>query len=999
MSTIVRQAGFVSDATLGRQDCVFTLTNGNVMMIVADPNSGSATGGYGDASGTTKIYAYESSDRINWTLRATLTAPANFSITHFTAAVYPNNDIGLVAVLNASGSPSMVFYKLTYSGYTWSGSETIHTAITATESQAYPALSVSDASVPVVAVIRRNTTGSTRYRLLTFVRRTSDSTWVNNSTTTVLTTQNYDPTSESMHATVLQNSGSATSRRFVLALGYGTSATTDNGVRLFGGAYNETTGATFTLNILTTFAAGDVSAASISSNSTRLVRVFPTGADEVTIAAGHTEGACNGYVARYTYTGGATATTVIAPTAYSMWLQTLGAGLSFGNQAFSYGSDVLAWVTVINYTGGKSYTQVIHFDINRTTGAVSMGTNPWDNTTTPSNTHRGVMGGVNRYNVAGRFDFVWTDRLLAANSYRYRHQYVLTSRAPAAWSPASGGAVATGLVPVTADADLDKKYGQSRYKIVWQFASDSLFTTSVRTFTQADSKFANVFSTDAAGTVVRFSDTLTSPPLASGVWWVRAAHLDEYGVQGAWTTGQSFTISHAPAATNLSPKNNVLLDYGLSGAVQFGWVFTDPDTSDTQSAFQVEVSRNDDGVVVLDSTKITSSDPSWIGNIPSGEKDKVLRFRVRLYDRDDTVGAWSDYALFMVGVAPTVAISVPAAAAVVTSPIPHIEFTPTTSGGRLINSYRVLITTGGTTLYDSIVSIPGGSASGVLLTEQATENVYPINTPMTVTVTVTDSAGLVGTSAPTPFSGSWTPPATATVPGADASLYGVEGAGYVAVSWSDAARDADFTAWVVYRRDDHINPTTGAVLEVGTWKAIGYVNNPVPGGMYSYKDYYAPSNYKVNYRIEQAINRFGDIVESTNGTTVTVYPSSEGYWLVAPADSSALWLAGVTDDSYTDEYESETYTIIGRGRHVDRGDHLGLTGTLTAKIRDRDGLTARQRKQRLEAVKLANTTLYLRTPFGDVYRVSVDNIGISRISGVGKSEFIDVTIPYAEVGA
>jgi hypothetical protein len=105
----------------------------------------------------------------------------------------------------------------------------------------------------------------------------------------------------------------------------------------------------------------------------------------------------------------------------------------------------------------------------------------------------------------------------------------------------------------------------------------------------------------------------------------------------------------------------------------------------------------------------------------------------------------------------------------------------------------------------------------------------------------------------------------------------------------------------------------------------------------------------------------------------------------------------VKGDSYTDEYEQAEYTIAGRGRYIDHGDHLGLKGTLDIQLRNSLTQTARQKKRRLELMKEANSTLYLRTPFGDLYRVSPGDLAVSRIAGVGLQEFCDVQIPYAEV--
>lgn len=59
--------------------------------------------------------------------------------------------------------------------------------------------------------------------------------------------------------------------------------------------------------------------------------------------------------------------------------------------------------------------------------------------------------------------------------------------------------------------------------------------------------------------------------------------------------------------------------------------------------------------------------------------------------------------------------------------------------------------------------------------------------------------------------------------------------------------------------------------------------------------------------------------------------------------------------------------------------------------------TARQQRKNIEAMKARQGEVLLRTPFGDVYRVQVGSIGVSRIAGVGSNEFVDVTIPYLEL--
>jgi hypothetical protein len=153
----------------------------------------------------------------------------------------------------------------------------------------------------------------------------------------------------------------------------------------------------------------------------------------------------------------------------------------------------------------------------------------------------------------------------------------------------------------------------------------------------------------------------------------------------------------------------------------------------------------------------------------------------------------------------------------------------------------------------------------------------------------------------------------------------------------------------------------------------------------------------------QMVDHFGDQITSAFSAGVTVTPKSEGYWFIVPNNDTsipdAFKLSNVTRDSYNDEYEETFMTIIDGGRKQEIGQHLGPSGTLTAQLRDSAGQSARQKKRRLEVMKEQGVTnLYMRTPFGDLYRVGVSNLGVERIAGVGTSEFVDVTIPYMEVG-
>jgi len=60
--------------------------------------------------------------------------------------------------------------------------------------------------------------------------------------------------------------------------------------------------------------------------------------------------------------------------------------------------------------------------------------------------------------------------------------------------------------------------------------------------------------------------------------------------------------------------------------------------------------------------------------------------------------------------------------------------------------------------------------------------------------------------------------------------------------------------------------------------------------------------------------------------------------------------------------------------------------------------SGRQQRLNLEELKRLRRAVYIRTPFGDIFRASTGNISVTRIPGTGRTEFTDIEIPYTEVG-
>jgi hypothetical protein len=568
--------------------------------------------------------------------------------------------------------------------------------------------------------------------------------------------------------------------------------------------------------------------------------------------------------------------------------------------------------------------------------------------------------------------------------------------------PADGATQISSNPDLSVQVDTGLKYGPSPYMMEFQFAADVGFTTSVQTYRQDYTVWpaigTYVDGTDSPGVTVTISDTLKSITLGKGVWFYRVRLTDVWDNVSPWSTVQSFGVGQPPTAIATSPVGSGY--YAWNGGLPlFAWGFGSSNTNDSQTAYRV-ILYDSAGATLVDTGKVISSAQSYTpAALAAGHKNEMLSWQVQVWNNQDTASALTTAENFTLTDLPTPVITAPAAGAVITTGAPVYTFTATTGGGRRVSGYSVLVTSGSGVTYKS-ATIPIDVASGTAVSFTQPPNYLANNGAYTVQVSIVDDAGMVGVSPPIAFTTAWTPPASVTGISVVTTSYDLEGAGYTLVSWADTARAAGFTHWSVYRKDDLIDDS-GNVIAAGTFKLIYDDYDVLAGGNYAYKDYVAPANYKVTYAITQWINTSGQDVESNQAVSATVTTSSPAYWLISldvtNNSATTMKLALVTDDAYTEEQEETEFTVIGRGRVVNRGQYLGPKGSLTVRLRNTGTTTARQKRLSLLAIQQLEGELFLRNPFGDIWSVNMSNMAISRIAGVGTAEFCDVTIPYAEV--
>jgi hypothetical protein len=542
----------------------------------------------------------------------------------------------------------------------------------------------------------------------------------------------------------------------------------------------------------------------------------------------------------------------------------------------------------------------------------------------------------------------------------------ITPPVPTALVPAAA-AVATTSRPAVG-ADVAAMTDGITVQREWTIASNTIFTTSVTTIIEP------TLSLTKSGT---YAFPALPSRLAQGTWYIRCRVIDQYGVVGAWAAYNTFTVAHAPTASSSRlPGSGQAVAY--AGTRQVTWVFADPDTEDYQTKYEAELWKQSAPGSPIVSGLITSGVGAHTFTIPDVTWKAVdLRWRVRTTDRDNVVGAWSPDSSFFMYDLPVPTITFPAEAQVITTAQPTFTWTFSATNGRTQASFRVVVTK----VSDSSVIADSGVVAGTALSWQIPTPSILVSTNYSVALTLVDSAGLSATDN-NAFTATYSAPTTPVFSVTGAQF---EDLGRVFVDWSTATTDATNLGWKVYRR---ITGEPGWTFVAETVSAVK-----------TYYDYLCPSATNVQYSVVQVAESFGAPVESAY-PSVDFYGEAK-YFLVCPDDDSLnLKLHSVTADDFEDEQEMATQNLIGRGRRVEYGTRYGQTGSLTADFRDREevgGMTAREQRLALEALRSSGLKVYLRNPFGDVWAVALQSARLTRQAGVGMQEITSVSISYTEI--
>ncbi|HEY3689652.1 MAG TPA: hypothetical protein VGL46_05040 [Pseudonocardiaceae bacterium] len=135
---------------------------------------------------------------------------------------------------------------------------------------------------------------------------------------------------------------------------------------------------------------------------------------------------------------------------------------------------------------------------------------------------------------------------------------------------------------------------------------------------------------------------------------ISVANMTSGGVHSTIYVTDQFNL--APTAPTLTPTGN----FDATLAKVFAWAFNDPNTGDTQSAYQLQINTSV-GVTAVDTGKVTSTTPSRTVAGATLSNPGSWQWRVQTWDALNTQGVYSPFSTFSTAAGGTVTITSPAA--------------------------------------------------------------------------------------------------------------------------------------------------------------------------------------------------------------------------------------------------------------------------------------------------------------------------------------------------
>jgi hypothetical protein len=498
------------------------------------------------------------------------------------------------------------------------------------------------------------------------------------------------------------------------------------------------------------------------------------------------------------------------------------------------------------------------------------------------------------------------------------------------------------------------------------YNSEVISTYRIRVYPTSDGSGAATWdSGDIAGSGTTFSKLYTGTTLSKGTtYYWQARYIKSTGPTGNYSALYPFVLNSDPSIpAAMVPQSGEVVENNLTPT--FYSTFSDNEKAtrgDTPSAYEVEVSRNSDSVLVYTLFKdsglsagtnsVTDGDAGILkvtGAANPIAYETEYKYRVRYYDSMGAVGQWSSYLVFKPSQSPTTTIGVPAHSGTITSPAVNVTWSMSSPGSKSQNSFQLKVVRVDTasTVFDT-----GRSYSSVQT--YALPGGYLVNSKQYDFMVMTwDTDGLASTWDTNTVTTNWTAPD----PIVDFTAADNVEVSAVVCEWTVSnTAGAYFRKYTIYRKES----------TEYNWSLLVEIPNQ---STVQYYDYLTANNVSYDYKITQWSIVTGDAdLESGDSDWSTVTLDTDS-WFVVGADKniSHIFELPVSAAPFVEPVQQEVFEPLGTSRKVIvRGKTLGAEGSMQCKWRDSERESA---KDQIDYIKSNAGPHILKSPFGDIWLV------------------------------
>lgn len=366
------------------------------------------------------------------------------------------------------------------------------------------------------------------------------------------------------------------------------------------------------------------------------------------------------------------------------------------------------------------------------------------------------------------------------------------------------------------------------------------------------------------------------------------------------------------------PPNAPILDTrtnfdAMDNAV-FSWTYSDPDPSDLQSAYQLEIIDVGTGSTVYDTGKVESTTSSHTLPAETLINNKQYQWRVKTWDSSDVEGPYSDYLSFYTSLKPSVTITNPADSSIVPTSNITVEWSFSDPESEGQSAYQVELLDNADTVIEDTGKVSSTSARSKTLSTTLQNN-----TTYKVRVTVWDAKDVASLSATHTFNVAYTPPTKPTVST-------TKGAGFITLTITNPTpqgSEPNVTYNSVYRRKQGET----------TWQRIA--TNIAENG--SFNDY-TPASGQV---YEYYVRAHGENSTTSDSAVVNESITLTGVWLHDTTDPSTLHQFKYDGDGRNENWQPIATISQFAGRRLpvaeyDESEQRSITVNLKMKKGDTD---------------------------------------------------------------